>query len=186
MSDESDSAWRDMKISGNTVTGNSTFDHSSGYPVYDENGLQLSINTSKDGDYAATIDVKQGFAGAFNDALTAATKDTTGSVDIDSNSIQDEIDSLNDRISEETTRLAARERSAHYTIRNLEATLTQLKSQLAKITGLKTLTDVRLCLLALSSFLTQAVQHCHYFRHCHVQFLRYWFVDGHGCEYRSC
>ena len=108
MSDESDSAWRDMTISGNTVTGNNSFDSSNGYPLYNENGLQLSINTSNDGAYTATIDVKQGFAGALNDALNAATKANTGEVDIDSNSIQDEIDSLNDRISEETDRLARR------------------------------------------------------------------------------
>jgi flagellar hook-associated protein 2 len=135
MSDESDSAWRDMTISGNTVTGNNTFDSGNGYPVYNENGLQLSINTSKDGDYAATIDVKQGFAGALNDALNAATKDTTGSIYIDNASIQDEIDSLNDRISEETTRLAAEKDRLTTQYANLEATLTELKSQLAEITG---------------------------------------------------
>jgi flagellar hook-associated protein 2 len=135
MSDESDSSWRDMTISGNTVTGNNTFDSDNGYPVYNENGLQLSINTSKDDDYTATIDVKQGFAGALNDALSAATKGTTGSVDIDSNSIQDEIDSLNDRISEETTRLAAEKDRLTTQYADLEATLTQLKSQLAEITG---------------------------------------------------
>jgi flagellar hook-associated protein 2 len=134
-SDESDSAWRDMTISGNTVTGNNTFDSDNGYPVYDENGLQLSINTSKDGAYTADIDVKQGFAGALNDALNAATKDTTGSIYIDNASIQDEIDSLNDRISEETTRLAAEKDRLTTQYANLEATLTQLKSQLSEITG---------------------------------------------------
>jgi len=135
MSDESDSAWRDMTISGNTVTGNSAFDSSNGYPVYDENGLQLSVNTSKNGDYTATIDVKQGFAGALNDALNAATKDTTGSIYIDNASIQDEIDSLNDRIAEETTRLAAEKDRLTTQYANLEATLTQLKSQLSELTG---------------------------------------------------
>jgi flagellar capping protein FliD len=144
MSDESDSSWRDMTISGNTVTGNNTFDSSNGYPVYDENGLQLTVdlshNSSSDGHggllpFTATIDVKQGFAGALNDALNTATKDTTGAIDIDSNSIQDEIDSLNDRISEETTRLAAEKDRLTTQYADLEATLTQLKSQLAEITG---------------------------------------------------
>jgi len=134
-SDESDSAWRDMKISGNTVTGNSTFDHSSGYPVYDENGLQLSINTSKDGTYNATIDVKQGFAGALNDALSAATQTNTGSIDIDSNSLQDEIDSLNDRISEETDRLSQEQDTLTTQFANLEATITQINGQMSELTG---------------------------------------------------
>jgi flagellar hook-associated protein 2 len=138
MSDESDSAWRSMTISGNTITGNSTFDSSNGYPVYDENGLQLTVDLSRNSGvlpFTATIDVKQGFAGALNDALNAATKDTTGSIYIDNASIQDEIDSLNDRISEETTRLAAEKTRLTTQYANLEATLTQLKSQLSEITG---------------------------------------------------
>lgn len=135
LSTEPESAWRNMTISGNTVTGNSTFDSSNGYPLYDENGLQLSVNTSKDGDYTATIDVKQGFAGALEDALKTATKDTTGSIYIDNASIQDEIDSLNDRITEETDRLAQEKDRLTTQFANLEATLTQLKSQLAEITG---------------------------------------------------
>ena len=135
MSDESDSEWRDMTISGNTVTGNNTFDSSNGCPLYDENGLDLTVDTSKDGNYTATIDVKQGFAGALNDALNAATQANTGEVDIDSNSMQDEIDSLNDRISEETTRLAAEKDRLTTQYADLEATLTQLKSQLSEITG---------------------------------------------------
>jgi flagellar capping protein FliD len=135
MSDESDSSWRDMTISGNTVTGNNAFDSDNGYPVYDENGLQLSVNTSKDGDYAATIDVKQGFAGALNDALNAATKDTTGSIYIDNAGVQDEIDSLNSRIAEETDRLSKEKDRLTTQFANLEATLTQIRGQFSAITG---------------------------------------------------
>ena len=129
MSDESDSAWRDMVISGNTVTGNGAFDSSNNSPVYAENGLQLSIGTSKDGTFNSTIDVKQGFAGTLEDALNAATLDSTGTVDIDSNSIQNEIDSLNDRIQEETDRLAKEKDTLTTTYAQLEATLTQLQQQ---------------------------------------------------------
>jgi len=134
-SDESDSAWRDMTVSGNTITGNSTFDSSNGYPLYAENGLQLSIDTSSDGVFTATIDVKQGFAGALEDALEAATEDTTGSVDIDDDSIDDEIDSLQDRIDEETDRLDKEKERLTTKFANLEATLTLLKSQLSILTG---------------------------------------------------
>ncbi len=135
MSDEKDSAWRDMTISGNMVAGNGTFNSQNGYPVYDENGLHLTVNTSTDGTYTATIDVKQGFAGALNDALNAATKTNTGEVDIDSNSIQDEIDSLNDRISEETDRLSQEQDTLTTQFANLEATLTQINSQMSVLTG---------------------------------------------------
>jgi flagellar hook-associated protein 2 len=135
LSSESDSAWRDASYSGNTITGNGTFDNN-GNPVYPENGLQFTVDLSQDSGvspFTATIDVKQGFAGALNDALNTTTKDTTGSVDIDNNSIQDEIDSLNDRISEETDRLAREKDRLTARFANLEATLTLLQSQMAAL-----------------------------------------------------
>jgi flagellar hook-associated protein 2 len=135
-SDESDSAWRDMTISGNTITGNSAFDSTNGSPLYAENGLQLTVDLSQDSGvspFTATIDVKQGFAGALNDALNAATKDTTGSVDIDNKNVQDDIDSLNNRISEETTRLAAEKDRLTAQFARLEATLTMLQSQMGAL-----------------------------------------------------
>jgi flagellar hook-associated protein 2 len=135
-SDESDSAWRDMTISGNTITGNSTFDSINGSPLYAENGLQLTVDLSQDSGaspFTATIDVKQGFAGAIEDALKVATKNTTGYVDIDNNNVQDEIDSLNDRISEETDRLAREKDRLTAQFARLEATLTLLQSQMGAL-----------------------------------------------------
>ena len=133
MSGESDLAWRDMTISGNTITGNSTFDSTNGSTLYAENGLQLSIDTSSAGILTAAVNVKQGFAGAIEDALNAVTKNTTGSVDIDNNSVQDEIDSLNDRISEETDRLARKKDRLTAQFARLEATLTMLQSQMGAL-----------------------------------------------------
>jgi flagellar capping protein FliD len=132
-SDEGESQWRDMTISGNTITGNSTFDSYNGYPLYAENGLQLSIDTSSDGTFTATVNVKQGFAGAIEDALEAATQSTTGSVDIDNDNIQDQIDNLNDRIDEETERLAREKERLTAQFARLEMMLTLLQSQMASL-----------------------------------------------------
>ncbi len=132
-SDEGESEWRDMTISDNTVTGNSTFDSINGYPLYAENGLQLSIDTSSDGSFTATVGVKQGFAGAIEDALNAATKSLTGSVDINRDNIQDEIDRLNDRIDEETDRLARKKERLTAQFARLETTLTLLQSQMSSL-----------------------------------------------------
>ena len=38
-------------------------------PINPENGLQLSVDLSQDGTFTATVRVKQGFAGAMEDAL---------------------------------------------------------------------------------------------------------------------
>ena len=59
-----ESTYRDMTISGNIVTGDSSFDDN-GDPMYPENALQLSIDVSQEGTFTATVRVKQGFTGAI-------------------------------------------------------------------------------------------------------------------------
>ena len=93
-----------MTVSGNTITGNSTFDEN-GNPVYPENGLQLAVDLSKDGTFNATVRVKQGFAGALEDALNNMLATTSGSIQLDQQQASDMIKQIQDKIDREQTRL---------------------------------------------------------------------------------
>jgi flagellar capping protein FliD len=128
----SDSAYRDATIDGDTILGNSTFD-SSGNPRYNENGLQLTVDTSTDGTYTATIQVRQGFAGTMKDLTDKILDSQKGYLTMDEDSIQDNIDSLNDRIEKEEDRLEGVETRLTEKYAKLESTLTTLKGQLASL-----------------------------------------------------
>ena len=134
LDDEGESAWRDMTISDNMLTGNTSFD-SNGNPVYPENGLQFSVNLSTDDTYTANVSIKQGFAGALEDILDSALKTDTGAVDINSTSIDDEITNMQERIDEESERLETERTYLTAKFARLEATLTILRSQLSILTG---------------------------------------------------
>ncbi|HLB74940.1 MAG TPA: flagellar filament capping protein FliD [Sedimentisphaerales bacterium] len=128
LSDES--TYRDMTITGNVITGISTFD-SNGDPDYAENGLQLAVDLGADGVFTATIRVKQGFAGKIEDEIDRMLKITTGSLILDQQQITDEIEYLDEKIELEEYRLTRKE---EYLIRRfayLEKTLALLQNQLA-------------------------------------------------------
>ena len=99
-----ETAYRDATIQGNMILGNSTFDDN-GDPLYPENGLQLSVDRSQDGTFTATVQVKQGFAGAMSDALDRMLDATTGGLPVDRKDIDDQIQHLQDQIKVEQDRL---------------------------------------------------------------------------------
>lgn len=125
-----ESTWHDATYSGNIVTGNSTFD-ANGDPVYAENGLQLSVNLSQDGTFTGTVRVKQGFTGAMEDALDDILKATTGSLDINQEHMDDQIENLKDRIEFEEYRLTIKENRYIKQFSQLESTLALLQSQMS-------------------------------------------------------
>jgi flagellar hook-associated protein 2 len=125
-----ESTWQDATYSGNIVTGNSTFDDN-GYPIYPENGLQLSIDLSQDGIFTATVRIKQGFTGAIDDTLDNILKATTGSIDIDQEHVDDQIESLKDRIEFEEYRLTVKENRYIKQFAQLESTLALLQTQMS-------------------------------------------------------
>jgi len=129
----SESAYRNAPFSGNIITGDSTFDDN-GDPVYPENGLQLSVDLSQDGPFAATVRVKQGFTGKIEDALNRMLKTTTGSIQIDQERVKDVIEDIQENIELEERRLTAKEKRliAQYT--RLEKTLTMLQNQMSTLT----------------------------------------------------
>ncbi|MHC4105235.1 MAG: flagellar filament capping protein FliD, partial [Planctomycetota bacterium] len=92
-----ESTYRNATYSSNIVTGNSTFDNN-GNPTYPENSLQLSVDLSQDGTFTSTVMVKQGFAGAIEEALDNMLKITTGSIQIDQKHVDNQIKALQDKI----------------------------------------------------------------------------------------
>ncbi|UCC96702.1 MAG: flagellar filament capping protein FliD [Phycisphaerales bacterium] len=131
-----ESTWRDATYSSNIVTGNSTFDDN-GDPVYAENGLQLSVDLSQDGTFTATVRVKQGFAGAIEDVLDDMLKATTGSIQIDQEHVDDQIEYLQEKVELEEYRLGLRETRLIARFARLEKTLALLQSQMGAL-GLST------------------------------------------------
>jgi flagellar hook-associated protein 2 len=127
-----ESTYRDATYSGNIVTGDSSFDEN-GDPVYPENGLQLSVDLSQDDTFTATVRVKQGFAGAIEDALDSMLKLTTGSIQIDQEYADDTIEDLQEKIELEEERLAQKEEQLVKRFARLERTLALLQSQMAAL-----------------------------------------------------
>ena len=129
LSSEPESAYRSASYSGNIVTGDSTFDEN-GDPIYPENGLQFSVNLSQNGTFTATVRVKQGFAGAMEDALDKMLKSTSGSLQLDQNYISDSIQQIQDRIDVEQERLTKEQERLVARFARMESTLALLQQQM--------------------------------------------------------
>ena len=127
-----ESTYRDMTVSGNIITGVSTFDDN-GDPIYPENGLQLSVDLGHDGTFNASVRVKQGFTGALGDTLEKILKTTSGSIQIDQEYVKDQIESLQDRIELEEYRLDKKEKHLTERFSRLERTLTLLQNQMSAL-----------------------------------------------------
>jgi flagellar hook-associated protein 2 len=142
LSSEDDSQYRAATISGNVITGDSTFDDN-GDPVYPENSLQLTAPTTgtPSSTIYATVRVKQGFTGAIEDALDKMLKVTTGSIQIDQEHVADQIEYLQDKIELEEYRLTEleeyrltkREERLVARFARLEKTLALLQNQMAAL-----------------------------------------------------
>lgn len=127
-----ESTYRSATFSDNIITGDSSFDED-GDPVYPENGLQLSVDLSQDGTFTATVRVKQGFAGALEDSLDKMLKVTTGSVQIDQEYANENIEDLQDKIEIEEYRLGQKEDRLVARYARLERTLALLQNQMAAL-----------------------------------------------------
>ena len=128
--------YRSATIQGNMVIGDSTLDDK-GNSLYPENGLQLRIDPSQDGTFTATVRVKQGFAGALEDALNRMLDATTGSLPLDRKHIDDQIKQLQDRITAEQERLTRKQTALVAKFARLEKTLALLQNQMTAL-GLTT------------------------------------------------
>jgi flagellar hook-associated protein 2 len=124
-----ESTYRNMTIGGNIVTGDSTFDDNSD-PVYPEHSLQLSVDLTQSGTHTVAVRVKQGFAGAIEDALDNMLKVTTGSIQIDQEHAGDIIEGLEDKIKNEQERLEGIEDRLVGRFARLEKALALIQNQL--------------------------------------------------------
>jgi flagellar hook-associated protein 2 len=129
---EDDSQYREAIISGNVITGDSTF-NDNGNPVYPENGLQVTTPTTgtPSSTMYATVRVKQGFAGAIEDALDRMLKASGGTIKIDQEHAEDVIKGLDEKIEKEEYRLTLREARLVARFARLEQTLALLQRQMS-------------------------------------------------------
>ena len=136
----SESTWRDDATwPNNLVTGNSTFDDY-GDPLYPENGLQLTVDPNQpNGTYPATVNVKQGFAGALEDLLDQILE-ADGRLDISKDILDDKITAMERRIENEENRLNDVETRLIEKFARLEKTLATLQQQMSAVSVVSQIT----------------------------------------------
>ena len=139
LSTESDLQYREATISGNVITGDDTF-NDSGDPLYPEHSLQVTAPTTGTASSTiyATVRVKQGFAGAIEDAVDSMLKATTGTIKIDQEHVDDVIKSIQTKIEDEEYRLALKEKRLVARFARLEKTLALIQQQMSLL-GLSTI-----------------------------------------------
>ncbi|MBW8001520.1 MAG: hypothetical protein FVQ80_05810 [Planctomycetes bacterium] len=126
----SESTYRNMIIGGSIITGISSYD-TNGDPDYAEHSLQLNVDLSVDGDYTATVRVKQGFTGKIEDQIDKMLKATVGTLIINQDRVEDQIDIFEDKIELEEYRLIKAEDRLVARFARLEKTLVLLQNQMA-------------------------------------------------------
>lgn len=136
----SETTWRDDATwPDNLVTGNSDFDDE-GYPLYPENGLQFTVDPNQpEGTYTATINVKQGMAGALEDLLDEVLK-ADGRLDISKGILDDRITAMDRRIENEEARLADVETRLIDKYARLEKTLAMMQQQMSAVSMVSAIT----------------------------------------------
>ncbi len=134
LSSENDSQYRAATISGNIITGDSTFDDNSN-PVYPEHSLQLTAPTTGtlSSTIYATVRVKQGFTGTIEDALDNMLKVTTGSIQIDQKHVDTQIKNLQNKIEFEEERLTKKEERLIGRFARLERNLALIQQQMGAL-----------------------------------------------------
>ena len=130
LTSEDDSKYREATVSGNVITGDSTFDDN-GDPVYPENGLQVTVPTTGSSTIYATIRVKQGFTGAIEDAIDRMLKASSGTIQIDQKHVDDIIENIQERIEYEEYRLTKKEDRLIARFARLEKTLALIQQQMS-------------------------------------------------------
>jgi flagellar capping protein FliD len=132
LSTEGDSQYRVAIISGNVITGDSTF-NDNGDRLYPENNLQVTAPTTgtPSSTIYATVRVKQGFAGAIEDAMDRILKASSGTIKIDQEHADDVIKGLHKKIEAEEYRLTIKEGRLVARFARLEKTLALLQRQMS-------------------------------------------------------
>lgn len=93
----------------------------------------MSVDLSQNGTFTATVRVKQGFAGAIEDVLDTMLKANTGSIQIDQEHVDDQIEDIQEKIELEEYRLSLREQHLVARYARLEKTLALIQSQMGAL-----------------------------------------------------
>jgi len=128
-----ESSFRDNSTwSSDLVKGMSIFDDG---PVYPEHGLQFTVDlTQANGTYTATVNVKQGMAGAFEDLLSEILEGD-GRFDVSKAILDDRITAMERRIENEEARLTMVETRLIARYARLEKTLTMMQQQMGAVSA---------------------------------------------------
>ncbi len=127
------SSWHNAEIgTGGIITGDSTFDDN-GRPLYPENGLQFSVDlTSAGGPFNETFRVKKGFTAELSIMLDDILEET-GRIDILEDINTANIESMNNRIAREESRLENVQDRLILKFARLERTLVELQLQMSAV-----------------------------------------------------
>ena len=136
---QTDGTWHDAEISGNIITGDSTFEDGGSGPLYPENGLQLSVDLSAVGTFTDTVRVKKGFAGELEDMLDDMLR-ADGRLDVGEDINTDNIERIETTIANEEIRLERMQDRLIAKFARLEKTLTLLNRQMAAVSTISQMT----------------------------------------------
>ena len=131
---EGESVWRTEGISwtgDGVITCNSEFTEDTNDPLYPENSLQLKVDLTE-GNYTATIRVKQGIAGILEDLLATAVE-SEGRFDMSDDILDDKIEAMKKRIENEENRLDKVQTRLIEKYARLERILTMIQQQMGAV-----------------------------------------------------
>lgn len=126
--DEDWSEARDAIIDGNYVYGNEEKD-SDYRPLYPEYDLQMAVDTSTDGTFEVTVNIRQGFAGNLYNKVDDLIDFTNGRVTIAQEAAAEQIRNIEKRIDSEIDRLDKVEARLVARFARLEKMLSMIQQQ---------------------------------------------------------
>ncbi len=129
-----ESTWRDATWTDNVITGSVAF-NSKGYPLYPENGLQLSVDLAQSGDFSAKIRIKEGFAGEMTTRTEAILKNSTGSIALEEKYIEERITDMQLRMDTEQKRLSVVEQRLKDKFASMEKAKALIQQQFSALSA---------------------------------------------------
>lgn len=128
---QGETEWRDASFTAgsNVVTGDMTFDEQ-GNAVYDENGLQFTVDLSTDATYTSTIRVKFGVASELENLLDDILDTNDGRIKLSQESIDNKIENIDEIIETETKRLERERTRLTERFARMEKYMTMIQQQL--------------------------------------------------------
>jgi flagellar capping protein FliD len=134
----SDEDWadaRDAVIDGNYIYGNQEVD-SDFRPINPEYDLQLAVDTSTDGTYEVTLNIREGFAGNLYNTVDDMVDFSSGRVTIVQDNVAERIRNIENRIDSELNRLDSVESRLVARFARLEKMLAMIQQQFSGLTML--------------------------------------------------